>query len=228
MSHAAHDEHDEHETAGPKVLSVSDKNPKVSTIQVARPEPVEASFLAAAAKGIGITFKHFARNVFLPRRKAVDLGKGGAPPDAPWRNDIETVQYPEEKVQYPERFRGPPPADAARGRRGALRRVHVLPDGVPGALHHDHPRGERQPADREAPRGVRDRRAALRGVRAVRRGVPVRRHPDGHRRARKAGVSARRRDRGSRVDDLARASDRSRCRAAKVPTGATASSDHPE
>jgi len=106
MAHGAHDAHDETETAGPKVLSISDRNPKVRTIQVARPEPVEVSFLAAAAKGIGITFRHFAKNVLLPRRKAADLGKGGAPAEARWRNDIETVQYPEEKVQYPERFRG--------------------------------------------------------------------------------------------------------------------------
>ena len=30
----------------------------------------------------------------------------GAPVDEKWRNEIETVQYPEEKVVYPERFRG--------------------------------------------------------------------------------------------------------------------------
>ncbi|HTJ46308.1 MAG TPA: NADH-quinone oxidoreductase subunit I [Kofleriaceae bacterium] len=102
MSHAAHDE-DSHDDEGPKVLAVSGK---IRTIQVHRPEPQDTSFLAATAKGLGITLKHFAKNFFLPRRKAAELGKGGAPAEAKWRNDIETVQYPEEKVQYPERFRG--------------------------------------------------------------------------------------------------------------------------
>jgi len=101
----AHDDHDE-PTTGPKVLSVSDKNPRVRTIQVVRPEAEDASFLAATAKGLGVTFKHFAKNLFLPRKKAADLGLGGAPPDRKMRSDIETVQYPEEKVTYPERFRG--------------------------------------------------------------------------------------------------------------------------
>ena len=107
MAHAAHDSHDDHaDDAGPKVLAVSDKNPGVRTIQVRRPMPQETSFLAAAAKGLGITLKHFAKNFFLPRRAAEELGKGGAPVEEKWKNDIETVQYPEERVQYPERFRG--------------------------------------------------------------------------------------------------------------------------
>src|SRR5215510_14772992 len=106
MAHAAHDDDAHDEATGPKVLAVSDKNPKVRTIQVRRPVPQETSFLSATAKGLGITLKHFAKNFFLPRRKAVELGKGGAPAPAFLRNDIETVQYPEEKVQYPERFRG--------------------------------------------------------------------------------------------------------------------------
>ena len=102
MSHAAHDDADTHDE-GPKVLAVSGN---IRTIQVKRPQPQDTSFLAATAKGLGITLKHFAKNFFLPRRKAVELGKGGAPAEAKWRNDIETVQYPEEKVKYPERFRG--------------------------------------------------------------------------------------------------------------------------
>src|SRR5690348_15244105 len=99
---AAHDEHvDEHE--GPKVLAVRGK---VRTIQVQRPEPAETSFLAATAKGLGVTVKHFAKNLFLPLRKAAARAKAGAPADERGKSEIETVQYPEEKVTYPERFRG--------------------------------------------------------------------------------------------------------------------------
>ena len=75
---------------GPKVLAVSDRNPRVRTIQVERPQPQEASFLGATLKGLGITVRHFLRNTFTGRK----------------HNEIETVQYPEEKVTYPERFRG--------------------------------------------------------------------------------------------------------------------------
>lgn len=100
--------HDEPEThqEGPKVLSVSDKNPKVRTVQVVRPENADTTFLSATATGLAITVKHFAKNVFLPRKSVKQLGFGGAPPEVSGKNDIETIQYPEEKVQYPERFRG--------------------------------------------------------------------------------------------------------------------------
>ena len=95
-------------TPGPKVLaSVTSRGGKVvRTVQVHRPAAVETSFLAASAKGMAITLKHFARNLFLPLRRKEARAKAGAPADAPWRSEIETVQYPEEKVVYPERFRG--------------------------------------------------------------------------------------------------------------------------
>jgi len=106
---AAHDDHaaaDEHE--GPKVLAeAKSKHGKVMrTLQVVRPAPEDASFLAASAKGFGITLKHFAKNLFLPLKKASARAKAGAPIEEKFKNDIETVQYPEEKVTYPERFRG--------------------------------------------------------------------------------------------------------------------------
>jgi NADH-quinone oxidoreductase subunit I len=100
------DHHVEEETHGPKVLAISDRHPRVRSIAVVRPAPHETSFLAATAKGLGITIKHFARNFFLPLKKAKERARAGAPIDDKWRNEIETVQYPEEKVTYPERFRG--------------------------------------------------------------------------------------------------------------------------
>ena len=103
MSHG-HEEDDV--THGPKILAVSTTHPRVRTIQVVRPEAEDTTFLAATAKGLGVTLKHFARNLFLPMKKLAVRNAPGAPVDETWRNEIETVQYPEEKVVYPERFRG--------------------------------------------------------------------------------------------------------------------------
>jgi NADH-quinone oxidoreductase subunit I len=90
MSHD-HDEGHEaesHGDGGPVVVSVSDKNPKVRTVRIERAAMgVEATFLPAVVKGLGVTMRHFFRNVF-------------------GRKDIATVEYPEEKAHYPERFRG--------------------------------------------------------------------------------------------------------------------------
>ena len=103
---SAHEEHEPAAHEGPVVLGVSDRHPRVRTIQVVRPAAADTTFLAATAKGLGITLKHFARNLFLPLRKADARSKAGAPVDERWKNEIETVQYPDEKVTYPERFRG--------------------------------------------------------------------------------------------------------------------------
>ena len=105
MAHA-HDEHHDEPGAGPKVLATSDRHPRVRTIQVVRPAPQDVTYVAASMKGLGITLKHFARNLFLPLKKLTERNRAGAPIDDKWRNEIETVQYPEEKVTYPERFRG--------------------------------------------------------------------------------------------------------------------------
>lgn len=104
MASAHHVEEAQHE--GPKVLKVADRHPRVRTIQVVRPNPQDTTFLAATAKGFGITLKHFAKNLFLPLKKLSSRAKAGAPPEESWKNDIETVQYPEEQVHYPERHRG--------------------------------------------------------------------------------------------------------------------------
>lgn len=73
-----------------EVLSESDRNPGVRTVRVYRPPRADASFFPATLKGLGITLKHFTKNILRGR------GKG----------DIETISYPEEKEPYPERHRG--------------------------------------------------------------------------------------------------------------------------
>ena len=103
---STHQEQEDETHDGPKVLSVSTTHPRVRTVQVVRPEAEDATFLSATAKGFGITLKHFARNLFMPMRKLSSRAKAGAPVDESWKSEIETVQYPEEKVVYPERFRG--------------------------------------------------------------------------------------------------------------------------
>ena len=50
----------------------------------------EQSYVPEIAKGLAVTIKRFAKNTFLPRDKG----------------DIVTLDYPEEKLTYPERFRG--------------------------------------------------------------------------------------------------------------------------
>src|SRR5262245_53265190 len=86
---------------GPKVLSIHDKHPdgraRVRTVQVVRPEAQDTTFLAATAKGLGVTLRHFAKNLFLPMKKLATRAEAGAPAEEKRRSDIETVQYPEEK-----------------------------------------------------------------------------------------------------------------------------------
>lgn len=106
MAHAHDDHAADAASLEPKIISVADRHPRSRTIQVVRPEPADTTFLAATAKGLGITLKHFAKNFFLPLKKLKGRAAPGAPVSERGRNDIETVQYPEEKVTYPERFRG--------------------------------------------------------------------------------------------------------------------------
>jgi NADH-quinone oxidoreductase subunit I len=108
---AAHDDHDDpnlqDDAATLTVLAThtSSAGKTVRTLRVVRPSPADTSFVAAATKGLGITLKHFAKNFFLPLRSKAARAKAGAP-ETVGGNEIETVQYPEEKVTYPERFRG--------------------------------------------------------------------------------------------------------------------------
>jgi NADH-quinone oxidoreductase subunit I len=110
MAHSHSHDHDATPATGPKVLAIHDKHPdgrpRVRTVQVVRPEQRDTTFLAATAKGLGVTLKHFAKNLFLPMKKLAIRAEAGAPAEERLHNDIETVQYPEEKVKYPERFRG--------------------------------------------------------------------------------------------------------------------------
>ena len=83
-------------TAGPQVVSVSPRNPKVRTVRVVRPPREDASFLPATLKGLSITVKHFFRNITSRAPLANRFVDG----------DIETIQYPEQKKPYPARNRG--------------------------------------------------------------------------------------------------------------------------
>ena len=51
-------------------------------------------FLPAIAEGLGVTFRHFVKNFF------------GNVTGQRHKTDIATMEYPEEKKAYPERFRG--------------------------------------------------------------------------------------------------------------------------
>jgi NADH-quinone oxidoreductase subunit I len=89
MSHDAHDE----VHAGPTVLGVSEKNPKVRTVRLDRSAlGAERTFLPGILKGLGVTARHFFQNLWGNAR-----GK---------QSDIVTVEYPDVKPPYPPRFRG--------------------------------------------------------------------------------------------------------------------------
>jgi NADH-quinone oxidoreductase subunit I len=96
------------ESVGPKVVAshTSSAGKVVRSVQIVRPDAQDTTFLAAGAKGFGITLKHFAKNLFSPLRSKEARAKPGAPDVTKAWSEIETVQYPEEKVTYPERFRG--------------------------------------------------------------------------------------------------------------------------
>ncbi len=62
---------------------------------VSRPGSLsQQMFLPAIAEGLGVTFRHFAKN-FIGNLVGMRS-----------KTDIATIQYPEEKKKYPERHRG--------------------------------------------------------------------------------------------------------------------------
>lgn len=79
-----------HKVQQGKFEVISEDKPGVRTVRIHRPALSDASFLPATIKGLGITLKHFATNLFRSREKG----------------DIETINYPEERDPYPERHRG--------------------------------------------------------------------------------------------------------------------------
>jgi NADH-quinone oxidoreductase subunit I len=60
----------------------------------------EKSYVWETGKGLGLTMHRFFRNVFSARERDSEGHK------LLRRGDIDTVNYPEEKRVYPERFRG--------------------------------------------------------------------------------------------------------------------------
>ena len=87
---------------------------RAGVVVVPRPETLaKATWLPALAKG--------------PRRHDAPLLRQRRPAE----QDIATVQYPEEKVKYPERFRGLHRLMLREDGCGALRGLHVLPTVCP-------------------------------------------------------------------------------------------------
>ena len=130
---------------GPKVLAVTDRHPRVRTIQVVRPDRAGHELPRRDRQGP----RHHAQALRAQPVPAAAQGgsarsKAGAPTDDAWKQRDRDRAVPGGEGHVSGAVPRPAPPDAARRRRRALRRVHVLPDGVPGALHHDHPGGERQ------------------------------------------------------------------------------------
>ena len=91
MAHAADAHHDlAHDEApdGPRVVSVSPHNPGIRTVVLERGAMgADRAFLPAIIKGLGLTARRFFQNVFF-------------------RKETATIEYPEVKPPYTERFRG--------------------------------------------------------------------------------------------------------------------------
>jgi NADH-quinone oxidoreductase subunit I len=87
-----HEAHAPAAEGGIRVLSVSEKNPRVRTVQIVPPpRGIERTFLPAIIKGLGLTAKHFFKNTFRGMVKD---------------HTVQTVEYPDVKPDYPSRYRG--------------------------------------------------------------------------------------------------------------------------
>jgi NADH-quinone oxidoreductase subunit I len=85
---APHPHHDEHHEAPATEAGGGPRKGKVGVKVVSRPDSLEQRvYLPEVLRGLGITMRHFFANVF-------------------GRKYTVTVEYPEQKAKYPERFRG--------------------------------------------------------------------------------------------------------------------------
>jgi NADH-quinone oxidoreductase subunit I len=75
--HDAHDKHQAPSKPGGRVRPVSRAH-----------EAMERLYIPAIAQGLGVTIRHFFKNIFSKEKYSV------------------TVQYPDVKIEYPKRFRG--------------------------------------------------------------------------------------------------------------------------
>ncbi len=82
---------------------------------------VERLYVPMILKGLWVTSAHFFRNM-----------KGFITGD---RKDF-VVQYPEQRVDFPDAFRGQPDSGSARQRPTPLRRLRALRVRLPDRLHH--------------------------------------------------------------------------------------------
>ncbi len=123
---------------------------------------LESIYLVEVVKGLAVTMRHLVRNILHT-------------------DDMPTMQYPEEKRVYSERF---------RGRHRLMKREDGSPRCVACQMcstycpadcitivADEHP----DPTIEKYPGLVRHRPAALRLLRPLRGGLPLRRDPPGHR-----------------------------------------------
>ena len=84
----SHTKHEEHPAAAAGPAATGPRKGKVGIRVVGRPDSLEQRlYLPEVVKGLGLTAKHFFANLF-------------------GRKYTVTVEYPEQKVKYPERNRG--------------------------------------------------------------------------------------------------------------------------